>query len=232
MAAKFHERFDIEVGLAEAKRRFVNCVQNLIFGRLMRRFSVIEIDDLADEIMSAVGEKAKSVMMHSLAGQIGDDFYRNLQATEGLYGAIPRFHGARGQNQLEELICQIIMGSEVDLGIRWENGQFIKSGAALLDERLVNDPLRWLRSSGYETVRAPFEKGLSHFLHASRRPELLTDVVTDMYESLEALAKIVSGRPDKDLSANREMFLAKVKASDEYKQLLKPTFRSIPRKFV
>ena len=38
---------------------------------------------------------------------------------------------------------------------------------------------------------------------------------------LEALAKTVTGRPDKDLSANREMFLAKVKASDEYKQLLK-----------
>jgi hypothetical protein len=42
-----------------------------------------------------------------------------------------------------------------------------------------------------------------------------------MYEALEALAKIVTGRPDKDLSANRELFIKKVKASDEYKQLLK-----------
>ena len=40
-------------------------------------------------------------------------------------------------------------------------------------------------------------------------------------EALEALAKIVTSRPDKDLSANRELFLSKVNASDEYKQLLK-----------
>jgi hypothetical protein len=41
------------------------------------------------------------------------------------------------------------------------------------------------------------------------------------FQSLEALAKIVTERPDKDLSANREMFPVKVKASDDYKQLLK-----------
>src|SRR5882724_8038685 len=102
------------------------------------------------------------------------------------------------QKDLGNLIQRLLDASEVDLGIRWENGRFIRSGAALLDEGLVNNPLRWLRSSGYEAVRTPFEKGLSHFLHASKRPELLTDVVTDMYESLEALAKIVTGRPDKD----------------------------------
>jgi hypothetical protein len=42
-----------------------------------------------------------------------------------------------------------------------------------------------------------------------------------MYESLEALAKIVTDRPDKDLSGHQQLFLSKVKASDEYKQLLR-----------
>jgi hypothetical protein len=46
-------------------------------------------------------------------------------------------------------------------------------------------------------------------------------VITDLYEAMVALAKIVTGRPEKNLSANREMFLAKVGGSDEYKQLLK-----------
>jgi sulfur transfer protein SufE len=41
-----------------------------------------------------------------------------------------------------------------------------------------------------------------------------------MYEALEALAKVVTGR-DKDLSANRELFLSKVKASEGYKGILK-----------
>jgi len=35
------------------------------------------------------------------------------------------------------------------------------------------------------------------------------------------LAKIVTGRPQKDLSANREAFLKKVQASDAYKAILK-----------
>ena len=55
----------------------------------------------------------------------------------------------------------------------------------------------------------------------SASAKLLFDVVTDLYESLEALAKLVTGRPDKDLSGNRELFLRKVNASDAYKSLLK-----------
>jgi hypothetical protein len=130
-------------------------------------------------------------------------------------------HYSQLRERLETLIRRLLNESEVDLGIRWESGQSIRSGATLLDEKLVNDQLHWIRACGYETVRLPFEKGLGHFLHASARPELLSDVITDMYEAVEALAKIVTNRPDRDLSANRELFLSKVKASDEYKQLLK-----------
>jgi hypothetical protein len=31
MAAKFHERFDIEVGIEEAKQRFVNRIRTAVF---------------------------------------------------------------------------------------------------------------------------------------------------------------------------------------------------------
>jgi hypothetical protein len=66
----------------------------------------------------------------------------------------------------------------------------------------------------------PFEKGLRHFLESLNKPDLLSDVVTDLYEAVEALAKIVTGR-DKDLSANREQFLSRVRAAEEYKPLLR-----------
>jgi len=42
-----------------------------------------------------------------------------------------------------------------------------------------------------------------------------------MYEAVEALAKVVTGRQGKDLSQNRELFISKVDASDAYKVLLK-----------
>jgi hypothetical protein len=118
------------------------------------------------------------------------------------------------------MIDKIVRDSETDLGISWQPPHFVPTGAPLLDERLVNDQLRWLRDQNYNTVYEPFAKGLSHFMESEKKPQLLADVLTDMYESAEALAKIVTGR-DKDLSSNREAFVSKVKASDHYKMLLK-----------
>lgn len=90
----------------------------------------------------------------------------------------------------------------------------------LLDDRLINDPLDWMRKNGLEAVVQPFEKALNHLLGARKRPELLADVMTDAYEELEAIAKVVTGK-DADLSGNREAFIEKVKASDKYKRPLK-----------
>jgi hypothetical protein len=214
MAAKFHERFDIEVGLDEARRRFVNRAHDLAYRDFWSKHRDSGVMAHAWKAVAfALGDEWKG----RLDQQVGRDFFRNVQALEALYRS---FTDETMRKDLEDLIQRLLDESEVDLGIRWENGQFINSGATLLDETLVNDPLRWLRSSGYKTVLTPFEKGLNHFLHASKQPGLLVDVVTDMYESLEALAKIVTER-DRDLSATREIFLAKVKASDEYKQILK-----------
>jgi hypothetical protein len=111
---------------------------------------------------------------------------------------------------------------EVDLGVRWgeKPGHFIPTGAPSLDEALVNDPLSWMSGDALKTVRSPFEKGLRHYIESSKRPELLGDVVTDLYEALEATTKIVTGR-DADLSGNRELFISRVRASAEYKLLLK-----------
>lgn len=105
------------------------------------------------------------------------------------------------------------------MSIRWENGNFLPSGAALLDEALVNDPLRWLRGKRYESVSSAFEKSLRHLMGAHRRPELLGDAITDAYEALEALAQIVTGR-GKDLSGNQELLVSKLKVSTEYKPIL------------
>ena len=85
----------------------------------------------------------------------------------------------------------------------------------------MNDPLSWLREKQYESVLGPFEKGLSHFVTAKSQPKMLSDVITDMYEALEALAKIVTGRDSKDLSANREDFVSKLGVSGAYSRILR-----------
>jgi hypothetical protein len=107
------------------------------------------------------------------------------------------------------------------LGIEWRDGKFVRKGAALLDQKLVNDTLHWLRDSGYDSVLKPFEKGLRHLLEAHIKKDGLSDVITDMYEAVEGLAKKVTGRDKEDLSGNCEAFISKVKASPHYRELLK-----------
>lgn len=144
---------------------------------------------------------------------INDDFVSCLLALEAV-------NKTSGNSAVNKRIKELLEMSEVDLGVKWVDGIFIRKGAEELDDKLINLPLKWLRSNNYENVLLPFEKGLDHLLRSNSNPDLLYDVITDMYESLEALSHIVTGRSE-DLCANREMFLSKIKSSKEYKPILK-----------
>ncbi len=217
---KFHERFEILVDIEEARKRFVNRTYNEIFCRFFHSdiFSNNDRYYLSLTIATALGEYY--YYNKPIEDYINRDFFRCLHALEAVFDYTQK---KRIQNYiliLNQHILRLLEISEVDLGVKWDNGKFIKSGVKLLDERLVNDPLKWLRAKGFNNVLAPYEKGLKHFLDSDKRPELRFDVITDMYEALEALAKIVTGK-DKDLSGNRELFVKEVKSSDSYKDILK-----------
>lgn len=137
---------------------------------------------------------------------IGGDFLRALEALEVTYKVL-QVESLR--NLVGNRVREILKLSEVDLGIEWRDGRFLPAGAPELDEALVNEGLAWLSEAGLPTVREPLDKALRHMVELHRRPELAHDVVTDAYEALEALAKVITGR-DKDLSANREIFLSKL----------------------
>jgi hypothetical protein len=162
-----------------------------------------------------MGELFSNIPLGNISGM---DFTRTLWVLEGMYASLTHSYL---REQLSKVVSSMLAAAEVDLGVRWNNGQFLPGGAAVLDEALVNDVLHWLRDRTFAAVVTPFEKGLRHLMESAKRPELTGDVITDMYESLEALAQVVTGRTDKDLSANRELFIGKVDASEQYKKLLK-----------
>jgi hypothetical protein len=147
----------------------------------------------------------------------GEDFLENLHAIEGLYDFL---RDDQNQEELGNLVTDIIAKSEIDLGIRWDHGHFLPVGAPLLDEKTVNDALGLMDAPEHKGVAQAFRKGLDLFLHSTKKPDLLSDVVTRMYEALEAMAKVICCN-DKDLSANREAFLSKLKLNDAYKRMLK-----------
>jgi hypothetical protein len=209
---KFHERFNIEIGAEEARRRFTNRAYNIVLIRIIDKLHWEEAERIKRNIVTVLGERYEEDA--DLEDYISDDFHKMLEGIEALY------HTYENKKYVQSTIEQLLKISETDLGIRWEDGQFIRAGALLLDEKLVNDSLHWLSDKKYESVLKPFEKGLKHLLQSEKNPEFLADVITDMYESLEALAKIVTDRPTKDLSANEELFINKVNASKSYKRLL------------
>jgi hypothetical protein len=214
----FEKRFAVNVHLFEATRRFVNRITNQVFGS----FFAQDIDE----------ETFRGVVLWRIADDLGDkynwdanidryvrdDYVRCLQVLESSYAAL---ESKKHRKELSRLILYALSVSEIDLGIEWRDGIFIRKGAVLLDEVLVNQNLAWLAQPELSNVHAPFEKALSHYLRMQRDAKLGADVITDMYEALEALAKIVTGRPEHDLSSNAELFLSKVKASEGYKPVLR-----------
>src|SRR5438067_2252292 len=84
MTDKFHERFDIEVGLDEAKRRFVERVHNLIFEGFMRSLMPDwEYLDAVKYIAARLGDQFSGVYL--LAIHNSGDFLKHLHAIEALH---------------------------------------------------------------------------------------------------------------------------------------------------
>lgn len=213
----FHERFEISLGVGDARTKFVQRVRNNIFDNFFKAVNATIVTRvILWQVANDLGYKYES--WFDFDHYVGNDFHRCLQVLEVAYNALK---DPAQKVQLDALIGMVFAKSELDLGVTWEKPFFLRSGAKLLDRKLVNEPLRWLSDSKYGTVHDPFEKGLSHFLEAEKKPQLLADVITDMYESVEALAKVITGRNTKDLSANAEVFIKHLKASEHYKQLLK-----------
>jgi hypothetical protein len=214
----FYQRFALKIGLEEAKDKFVARAHNRIFEQMYFKYRDLFGDEIIISVADALGRRTE--FARSLSRQVGEDFNDVLKAIEGFH-AVLAGHGRPWSDEISGVIGYLLRNSEIDLGIRWRPPFFVPAGAEELDESLVNDNLLWLREdSSFEGVLKPYEKGLRHLLHSQNRPEVLSDVITDMYESLEALAKLLTGR-DSDLSGNAELFIKKIKASDEYKAILK-----------
>ncbi|MGH7147595.1 MAG: hypothetical protein ACREIJ_06820 [Nitrospiraceae bacterium] len=216
MSEKFHKRFNILLSEEETQRRFVNRIHNQVWNDFINQgLKDLPRFKIHETIVSLLGEKNEKYP--AVTSLIANNFLRNLEAIEVLYHLLS---GHNEPEQLDYLVTTIIGQSEIDLGIRWENGWFYPSGSMLLDEKTINDVLGVLHDPSYAGAAQAFHKGLDHFLHSIKKPELLSDVITDMYEALEATAKIICGN-DKDLSANREAMISRSNLSDYYKRLLK-----------
>ena len=228
MAEPFYKRFNIEVGLNEARRRFIERIRTLTWSLISNAYTSErkDMNALLQAVNFHLGERHQSVhfpseLMHQWDAFVGDDFSKCLKMTEAVcVGMVAQRYSPDTVARFMGGVTTAVQNSEFDLEISWDGKRFTRRGAKLLDEKLVNEPLEWLRDPKYRNVLLPFEKGLKHWMEGHKNPERYGDVITDVYEAIEALAKLVTGR-DADLSANREKFAALLGLPEAYKKMLK-----------
>ena len=215
----FHQRFSIEVGLDEARQRFVNRVANGIQAMFpllnSEHYKDRKQDITLNRVASTLGRRYAST--DTFSWYCGYDFAETLRCVEALHRA---FGSSPEQAILGAEVRLALHDSEVDIGVEWRDGIFWPKGAKLLDQALVNEPLEWMSEPTYKSVLQPFKKALSDYLESTAKPERLTDVITDMYEALEAMAKIVTGN-DREMSGNRELFISRISLDKHYAKMLK-----------
>lgn len=222
----FHQRFNIRVGVDDVRKRFISRALNMIEGE----FPELELKmvDSAKPVyarMALVNVATRLGVGYEwnkvFSDYVGTDFHSCLLSLEALHETFidqPSYYGYAIKVGFS--VERAISLCETDIGVEWRNGVFWPTGAKLLDSALVNENLRWLADKGYHNVLRPFEKGLRDFLEAQQKPERLVDAITDIYEAVEALARVVTGK-DNELSGNAELFISKLGLGDYYKKMLK-----------
>jgi hypothetical protein len=81
--------------------------------------------------------------------------------------------------------------------------------------------MEWIDDDKYKTVKIPFVRGIKSLIEAVNNEERRREVIRDMYESLEALSMIKTGKTKKELSGNMEKYLRIAGISNEYHHILK-----------
>lgn len=211
---KFNERFNLDMPQGQARVRFTNRILQILFPLFPDGSYAFATTGTINRVL---GERGLTPTQ--IATVVENDFPRLLDMLERLH----KYKASHDDpDKLSEHITRELADADEDLGVVWraEDGEFRLSGARILDDRLVNDPLDWLRTRGLSTVHEPFDKSLRHLFESRKDKSLLEDAVTNAYNALEAMAKVVVD-PNALFPANRERFIDKLGISKEYKRIAK-----------
>lgn len=217
------KKLGMESNLKHSEEYFINRINNIIFHTGEIFFNWDQIEEITTEFRVNAGVKYYQGVYLNFYFEsqkpLDLDFKNYLLNLQILLNIL----SIEQSEILSKHIVNAFNLAPVDLGynIQKINDEYILlvSGSKLLDEKLIDDILNILNSLDKMNIFKPYEKGLKEFLESRSNKEKQKNVVRDMYESLEALAKYICNN-GKDLSANRDLFLSKIKVNDFYKKIL------------
>jgi hypothetical protein len=227
----FETRFGIEVSLEEAQRRFRTRIDTRVLNKLTksersRVLAAYQRDvgavtlggpfvyetGIMPTILEAAGAAAESLeFLRATTGHF-EDFLRIVELA---------YQEARekriGISREVELALE---AAEHSLGIGWHDGVFWPQVAAALE-----DPIQrymhalGLRDEGFASVATAYMHGRRRLEEAGTDENELKDVIVSMYEALEGVAKMITGR-DRTLNANQKLLARELRLPVQFEGIL------------
>jgi len=212
---KHREIWGITESLTIAKAKFVRRIEQYIFEEIEKNnrstYATI-LQQLRWDYPLFISRNT-SAYTFDLDMITRSDFEKTLELTVMLYSKVeqfPNLHTLIGKS-----IPLIIDESSIDLGIRWKDGFFYPSGEKLLDEKLVDDSLEFLKE--FPASRKDLMNALkSHFRN---NPESQGEVIHHCYLAMESLAQSILNN-QKVLANNKSELLQKLKLSTPWSTIL------------
>lgn len=224
MTKKFHERFqEVEINKEEVLSNTLNRFVNMIFDWPNGYLGRIEKNDAKrreiESFVVSYGGVRYNYGRPGIKNYLYNDIYRALKMIEGLYHYLINNYDKPVADKLDEYVREIINFAELDINIKWNNGIFSRKGAELLDRELVDKTLEWLKIEEFETVYEPFQDSLEHLMKSSKEPDRLHDGISNAFEALEGMAKIVCSN-EGTLHGNKSRLIKRMGVSPQYEKLL------------
>ncbi len=217
MLSKFYKEMNIEISIQEEQNRFVQRINQSIFDYFKKNPYYEEIfrgvcfglGINADDQISIGIERLIFPHFRELTK---DDFIR----TQELIVVIHNYCQNKNvgiTNYINHTVNVALSLSTCDLGVRWSEGMFYRSGDETLDRTLIEESRSWLK--GYPEASQSFDLALKHY--ASKQ---YGDAMTNSFSALESLAKTYIGK-DRTLDNLAEELVKKLQLNGDLGAVVK-----------
>ncbi len=220
---RFNKIFGIQDSLEDEQRRFVQRINQTVFNTVEDLHYPTSYENISRTLCYWLGINTQDRISHanstnyggstivpSLRTLTGDEFLQTLK----LLVLLDKFFKDQieQRTKISNWVEIALSNATVDLGVTWKSGMFYPSGAKILDEQLVEDPLDWL--DDYPDEKRDFLKAISSY-----SANELGGVVINCYLVVEGLARKILNN-SRTLENNRRELLEKISFSQEWKSLL------------
>jgi len=109
------------------------------------------------------------------------------------------------------------MSQPISLGISWRNGKFYPAEAKELSEKLIYEPLEWLKD--YPKSELIFKNALDHYSKSLQDPIKRKDVISNSFQAVEELTRSFLNN-DKSFDNNFSDLVETLKLNNHWRQIL------------